>query len=152
MVYTGRTFPDGANLRQISKQPPNPVRMEHETTTVYESLRTEVADMRGELSRVLEYLIAKEDKERKAKEKLQAKPQMPARPMVTKEEAAAILLVSSRHLQRIRKRLGLKWKKVGRETHYYLKEIVEAIHATQCPWDSAAYEKALKRVTRLPQL
>lgn len=126
--------------------------MEHEITTTYESLKTEVAGMRGELSRVLEYIIAKEEKERKAKEKKEAQPPMPVRPMVTKEEAAAILLVSPRHLQRIRRRLGLKWKKVGRETHYYLKEIVEAIHATQCPWDSVAYEKALKRVTRLPQL
>lgn len=126
--------------------------MEHEITTTYESLKSEVAGMRGELSRVLEYLMAKEEKERKAKEKQEAGPQMPVRPMVTKEEAAAILLVSPRHLQRIRKRLGLKWKKFGRETHYYLKEIVEAIHATQCPWDSVAYEKALKRVTRLPRL
>lgn len=126
--------------------------MEHEITTTYESLKSEVAGMRGELSRVLEYLMAKEEKERKAREKQEAGPQMPVRPMVTKEEAAAILLVSPRHLQRIRKRLGLKWKKVGRETHYYLKEIVEAIHATQCQWDSVAYEKALKRVTRLPQL
>lgn len=126
--------------------------MEHEITTTYESLKSEVAGMRGELSRVLEYLMAKEEKERKAREKQEAGPQMPVRPMVTKEEAAAIILVSPRHLQRIRKRLGLKWKKVGRETHYYLKEIVEAIHATQCPWDSVAYEKALKRVTRLPRL
>lgn len=126
--------------------------MEHEITTTYESLKSEVAGMRGELSRVLEYLMAKEEKERKAREKQEAGPQMPVRPMVTKEEAAAILLVSPRHLQRIRKRLGFKWKKVGRETHYYLKEIVEAIHATQCPWDSVAYEKALKRVTRLPRL
>ena len=126
--------------------------MEHEITTTYESPKSEVAGMRGELSRVLEYLMAKEEKERKAREKQEAGPQMPVRPMVTKEEAAAILLVSPRHLQRIRKRLGLKWKKVGRETHYYLKEIVEAIHATQCPWDSVAYEKALKRVTRLPRL
>ena len=126
--------------------------MEHEITTVYESLKTEVAGMRGELSRVLEYLMAKEEKERKAKEKNDARPQLPLRPMVTKEEAAAFLLVSPRHLQRIRKKLGLKWKKVGRETNYYLKEIVDAIHATQCPWDSVAYEKALKRVTRLPRL
>lgn len=126
--------------------------MEHEITTTYESLKSEVAGMRGELSRVLEYLMAKEEKERKAREKQEAGPQMPVRPMVTKEEAAAILLVSPRHLQRIRKRLGLKWKKVGRETHYYLKEIVEAIHATQCQWDSVAYEKALKRVTHLPRL
>lgn len=108
--------------------------------------------MRGELSRVLEYLMAKEEKERKAKEKKELHPQLPIRLMVTKEEAAAILMVSTRHLQRIRKRMALKWKKVGRETLYYLKELVDAIHATQCQWDSVAYEKALKRVTRLPQL
>lgn len=126
--------------------------MEHEISTVYESLKTEVAGMRGELSRVLEYLMAKEEKERKAKEKKDLHPQLPIRLMVTKEEAAAILMVSPRHLQRIRKRMALKWKKVGRETLYYLKELVDAIHATQCQWDSVAYEKALKRVTRLPQL
>lgn len=126
--------------------------MEHEITTTYESLKSEVAGMRGELSRVLEYLMAKEEKERKAREKQEAGPQMPVRPMVTKEEAAAILMVSPRHLQRIRKRMALKWKKVGRETLYYLKELVDAIHATQCQWDSVTYEKALKRVTRLPQL
>lgn len=126
--------------------------MEQEITTTYESLKTEVAGMRGELSRVLEYIIAKEEKERKAKEKKESQPPMPVRPMVTKEEAAAILLVSPRHLQRIRKRMALKWQKVGRETLYYLKELVDAIHATQCQWDSVAYEKALKRVTRLPQL
>lgn len=126
--------------------------MEHEITTTYESLKSEVAGMRGELSRVLEYLMAKEEKERKAKEKKESHPQLPVRLMITKEEAAAILMVSSRHLQRIRKRMALKWKKVGRETLYYLKELVDAINATQCQWDSVAYEKALKRVTRLPQL
>lgn len=126
--------------------------MEHEITTVYESLKTEVAGMRGELSRVLEYLMAKDEKERKAKEKKESHPQLPVRLMITKEEAAAILMVSSRHLQRIRKRMALKWKKVGRETLYYLKELVDAINATQCQWDSVAYEKALKRVTRLPQI
>ena len=67
------------------------------------------------------------------KEKNDARPQLPARPMVTKDEAAAILLVSPA-ISSIRKKLGLKWKMVGRETHYYLKEIVDAIHATQCPW------------------
>lgn len=126
--------------------------MEQENITTYECLKEEVAGMRGDLSRVLDYIVAKEEKERKAKEKNDAQPQLPVRPMVTKDEAAAILLVSPRHLQRIRKKLGLKWKTVGRETHYYLKEIVEAIHATQCPWDSVAYEKALKRLTRLPRL
>lgn len=126
--------------------------MEHENTTDYERLKDEVAGMRGEISRVLDYIKAKEEKERKAREEKESRPKPPARPLVTKEEAASILLVSPRHLQRIRKKMALKWKKVGRETHYYLKEIVDAIHATQCPWNSAAYEKVLKRVTHLPQL
>lgn len=126
--------------------------MEQQEKSTYDGLLEEVSGMRGDLSRLLSYISDKEENERKAKEKKEATPPIPQRPMVTKEEASAILLVSSRHLQRIRRRLGLKWKKVGRETHYYLKEIVEAIWATQCPWDSNAYEKALKRVTRLPIL
>ena len=75
--------------------------MEQEITTTYESLKTEVAGMRGELSRVLEYLMAKEEKERKAKEKKELHPQLPIRLMVTKEEAAAILMVSTRWKRRV---------------------------------------------------
>ena len=75
--------------------------MEQENITTYECLKEEVAGMRGDLSRVLDYIVAKEEKERKAREKIDARPQLPLRPMVTKEEAAAILLVSPRHLQRI---------------------------------------------------
>lgn len=152
MVYTGHTFPNGANLRHISKTTKSRIKMEQQEKSTYDGLLEEVSGMRGDLSRLLSYISEKEENERKAKEKKEATPPIPQRPMVTKEEASAILLVSSRHLQRIRRKLGLKWKKVGRETHYYLKEIVEAIWATQCPWDSAAYERALKRVTRLPIL
>lgn len=67
--------------------------MEQENITTYECLKEEVAGMRGDLSRVLDYIVAKEEKERKAREKIDARPQLPLRPMVTKEEAAAILLV-----------------------------------------------------------
>lgn len=43
--------------------------MEQENITTYECLKEEVAGMRGDLSRVLDYIVAKEEKERKAKEK-----------------------------------------------------------------------------------
>lgn len=77
---------------------------------------------------------------------------LPSRPLVSKEEAAAILMMSSRQLQRVRGRLKLRWEKVGRETHYLLKDIVDAIWRVQCPWNYNAYERVLERVTRLPKI
>lgn len=111
-----------------------------------QQLREEVAGMRSDMAD-LKALI----KEEKAKNKA-AKPPMPDNPKVTKEECAAILLCCGRHLQRKRKAWGLRWKKVGRETHYYIKEIVWAIQKHQLPWSQKAYEAALARITKLPVL
>lgn len=114
-------------------------------------LAQEVQRMQGTLSRLEKYIAAQDEKIQKAEEYGFIHERLPNQPMVSKYEAAAILCVSPRHLQRIRKRLVLKWKKVGRETHYFLKELVEAIEKFQCPWNPVAYERAMKRVTRLPR-
>lgn len=53
--------------------------MEHENTTDYERLKDEVAGMRGEISRVLDYIKAKEEKEWKAREEKESRPKPPAR-------------------------------------------------------------------------
>lgn len=109
-----------------------------------QELRAEVAGMRSDMADLKNLL-----KEEKAKDKA-SKPPMPENPRVTKDECAAILLCCPRHLQRKRKPWGLRWKKVGRETHYYVKEIVAAIQRHQLPWNQKAYESAIARITRLP--
>lgn len=109
-----------------------------------QELRAEVAGMRSDMADLKNLL-----KEEKAKNQA-SKPPMPENPKVTKDECAAILLICPRHLQRRRKKLGLRWQKVGRETHYFIKELVAAIHKYQLPWNPKAYDAALARITRLP--
>lgn len=119
-----------------------------------DAIRLEMEEMRGKLSDVLFYIAKKEKEADEKKENPTAYADnfvLPPRPMVTKNEAAALLMISPRQLQRVRHRLKLKWEMVGRETHYSLKELVKAIWDTQCPWDIAVYEKILNRVTRLPK-
>ncbi len=107
--------------------------------------------LKGKIDRIEQYIIAQETKLQKAEEFGFINKKLPYEPKVSKYEAAEILCVSPRQLQRIRVRMKLKWRKVGKETHYLLKELVEAIERTQCNWNPTAYERALKRVTRLPR-
>lgn len=133
------------------------ISMEHTDFRTFESLKEEIARMRSDLSLIIEYIEATKDKWRTAEERqssdkqYEMETQLSARSLVTNREAADILLISTRQLQRIRTRLCLRWVRTGRETHYYLRDIVTAINTTNCRWDSAAYEKVLRRLTRRPR-
>lgn len=89
------------NYVMFPPQPPQP------------DLAQEVQRMQGTLSRLEKYITAQDEKIQKAEEYGFIHERLPNQPMVSKYETAAILCVSPRHLQRIRKRLVLKWKKVG---------------------------------------
>ena len=114
-------------------------------------LQTESNWLQSSIARIVKFIDKQEELQRTSEEKGFVHFHLPNRPMISKEETAAVLCVSPRHLQRIRRKLGLKWRKIGRETHYYLKELVEAIQNHQCPWNVTAYEKAVRRITRLPR-
>lgn len=116
--------------------------MEQDINTVI----SEMSQLRSELSRITE-LLTRYEKPKKAKED---RPTLPHNPKVSKDEAAAILLVSPRQLQRIRKKIGLKWRMEGRESMYLLESIVNAICYHQLPWNPAVYDKILTRITKLP--
>lgn len=107
-------------------------------------LHKEMTEMRDEVTQIKAMLSGK--KEREAAEKKSANHK------VTKVEAADILFVSPRHLQRIRVSLGLKWMVRGNTSYYYLKNIVEAIQNFDLPWNCKAYEKVISRISKLPIL
>ena len=111
-----------------------------------EQILNEVSEMREGMVRIMEY-ISKKEQPQQVKEKTYPLPQ---NPKVTKDEAASILLVSPRHLQRIRKKIGLKWRKEGRDTMYFLDSIVNAIRNNQLSWSPIAYDKIINRISKLP--
>ena len=84
-------------------------------------LAQEVQRMQGTLSRLEKFLAAQDEKIHKAEEYGFIHERLPNQPMVSKDEAAAILCVSPRHLQRIRKRLVLEMEE-GRSRNPLLPE------------------------------
>lgn len=112
---------------------------------------SEFAEMRNDINRILQYIEREEAQKKKAEDNGFIQYQMPIRAKVTKYEVADILMVSPRQVQRIRHKIGLKWEREGRETFYHLKDLVEAIKKHQRNWNPVAYEKAVKRITRIPR-
>ena len=120
-----------------------------ETNERLEHLQSKVENMQGEISQILA-LVQSESAKKKKEVKLSQPP--PPRPKVSKDEASRILLISPRHLQRVRKKYKLKWIMVGRDSYYYLDTLVEAITIYELPWDPAEFEKCKKRITKIPEL
>lgn len=102
------------------------------TATEQPDLIQELQTMHGKIDRIERYIKEQETKLQKAEEFGFIHAKLPNEPKVSKYEAAEILCISPRQLQRTRQKLKLKWRKVGKETHYLLKELVEAIERTQC--------------------
>ncbi len=73
--------------------------------------------LQGKIDRIERYIIAQESKLQKAEEFGFVNKKLPYEPKVSKYEAAEILCVSPRQLQRIRVRMKLKWRKVGKNVY-----------------------------------
>lgn len=114
---------------------------------ILDNFKQEVEFIKGEISRLRELVTSESRKERKLRAMLKA---LAANPVITKAEAASILCVSERHLQRIREDIGLKWKQNGRDSNYFLESIVVAIYKHQLPWSRKAFERVQARVSNLP--
>lgn len=67
---------------------------------------------------------------------------------VRKQIAADILIISPRHLQRVRKRFKFTCVKIGRDTYYFLDEIVNAILEFDLPYNEKVFEKEKARFTK----
>lgn len=80
-----------------------------ESTTLAQ-LHEEVKSLKGEISR-LRALVNNEQKKKKREEEERTK--MAEEALVSKVDAADILMVSPRHLRRIRHKIGLRWKRMA---------------------------------------
>ncbi len=121
-----------------------------ETNENFEALQSKVDSMQGDISQILAYMEDESAKKKKKEAKIPQPP--PPRPKVSKDEAARILLISPRQLQRVRKKYKLKWMMFGRDSYYYLDTIVEAIVIFELPWDPIEFEKCKTRISKIPEL
>ncbi|MCM1152588.1 MAG: hypothetical protein NC328_02900 [Muribaculum sp.] len=120
-----------------------------ETNERLESLQSQVDTMQGDISQILAF-VKTESAKKKKEVKIPQPP--PPRIKVTKDEAARILLISPRQVQRVRNKYKLKWTMIGRDSYYYLDTLVEAIKLFELPWDPAEFERCKKRITKIPEL
>ena len=73
-------------------------------------------------------------------------------PPLPNAKAAALLKMSTRQLQRVRRQYRLKWERRGREIYYNLTSILDAIHRLDLQWDNAVFEKIQSAYLNRPVL
>lgn len=112
-----------------------------------EMLHAQQETLRGLLSTVVD--ILSNDKRNHRKKKDDSDPIL-SLPPISNEKAAALLGISTRQLQRIRKTYNLKWIKRGREVLYYLGPLINAINEYQLPWDPVVFDKIKVSLNKRP--
>lgn len=86
-------------------------------------------------------LLTKED--RKKKESKEEKDELSSIPPIPNAMAARLLHMSTRQLQRVRRRYQLKWEERGREVFYHLVPLLKAISRLNLDGDNFIYGCAL---------
>ena len=72
--------------------------------------------------------------------------------LLSRTVVPALLRISTRQLQRIRKQYNLKWLKRGREVLYFLGPLIEAINVYHLPWDPDVFDKIRTNYKNRPRL
>lgn len=114
-----------------------------------ETLHDNQEALRELVSSVLTLLNKEKGKTGRQKEEKDNQPTMPPIP---NSVAAALLRISTRQLQRIRKQYNLKWLKRGREVLYFLDPLIEAINVYHLPWDPDVFDKIRTNYKNRPRL
>ncbi len=101
------------------------------------------------LSLILDILTKEERKKKEAKEK---EVDLSSIPPIPNAIAARLLQMSTRQLQRVRRRYQLKWEERGREVFYHLAPLLKAISRLNLKWNEAMLEEIKRRYKKVPSL
>ena len=93
-------------------------------------------------------LLTKE--ERKKKEARDEKDEITSIPPIPNAMAARLLNMSTRQLQRVRRRYQLTWIERGREVFYNLAPLLKAIRRLNLKWSEATLEEIRKKYKKVP--
>lgn len=120
-----------------------------EQTITLELLYQRSVTIEETLMLVLE-LLTKEDK--KKKDMREEKDEITSIPPIPNSVAAKLLRMSTRQLQRVRRRYKLTWEERGREVYYHLVPILKAISRLQLKWSEAVLEEIKKSNKKVPKV
>lgn len=75
---------------------------------------------------------------------------MKSHPFLPNAMAARLLNMSTRQLQRVRRRYQLTWIERGREVFYHLQPLLKAIRRLNLKWSEATLDEIRKKYKRVP--
>lgn len=120
-----------------------------EQTITLEMLYQRTVTLEETLTLILN-LLTKED--RKKKELKEEKDELSSIPPIPNAMAARLLHMSTRQLQRVRRRYQLKWEERGREVFYHLVPLLKAISRLNLKWSETVLEEIKRRYKKVPAL
>lgn len=95
-------------------------------------------------------LLTKE--ERKKKEMRDTADEITSIAPIPNYTAARLLKISTRQLQRVRRKYKLTWEERGRQVYYHLVPIIKAIGRLQLNWSEAVLEEIKKSNRKIPSI
>ena len=95
-------------------------------------------------------LLTKE--ERKKKEMRDTADEITSIAPIPNYTAARLLKISTRQLQRVRRKYKLTWEERGRQVYYHLVPIIKAIGRLQLNWSETVLEEIKKSNKKIPNI
>lgn len=89
------------------------------------------------------------EKKRQSQEK-EDKDSLVSMPPISNTDAARLLLISTRQLQRVRRKYRLIWESRGRCVYYHISPIIKAIRAFNLQWSQSVLDSLIANHKRLP--
>ena len=114
-----------------------------------ETLYQRTVTLEETLSLILSLLTKEERKKKEAKDEKDEITSIPPNPNVM---AARLLNMSTRQLQRVRRRYQLTWIERGREVFYNLAPLLKAIRRLNLKWSEATLEEISKKYKKVPSV
>ena len=120
-----------------------------EQTITLEMLYQRTVTLEETLGLILD-LLTKED--RKKKEMRDTADEITSIAPIPNYTAARLLKMSTRQLQRVRRKYKLTWEERGRQVYYHLVPIIKAIGRLQLNWSEAVLEEIKKSNRKIPNI
>lgn len=120
-----------------------------EQTITLEMLYQRTVTLEETLGLILD-LLTKED--RKKKEMRETADEITSIAPIPNYTAARLLKMSTRQLQRVRRKYKLTWEERGRQVFYHLVPIIKAIGRLQLNWSEAVLEEIKKSNKKIPNI
>ncbi len=114
-----------------------------------ETLHQRIDSLQELLMNVLDLLSKEKKKQSKENEE---RDDMMSMPPISNYDAAQLLLMSTRQLQRVRRKYKLIWEERGREVYYHLTPIIKAIRNFNLHWNQSVLEKLMSNYKKLPEI